>query len=110
MAAVADQVGLAGKTVAEPVRSQSLRVKVGDEQRSFNTEFTAGRLGTLVISDEFASNHHARFTTAHGRWVIEDLRSTNGTWLNGRRIHSAQYLSKGDQIWIGHTLVTVVSI
>jgi pSer/pThr/pTyr-binding forkhead associated (FHA) protein len=109
-AAVADQTGQAGKTVAEHVLAKSLLVQVGDERRTFTTEFTAGRQGTLLISDEFASNHHARFTTAHGRWYVEDLRSTNGTWLNGRRIHAAQYLRKGDQIWIGHTLVTVVSI
>ena len=109
VAAVADQAGRAGKTVAEQVRAQPLLVQVGDQRHTFNTEFTAGRQGTLVISDEFASNQHARFMATRGRWYVEDLRSTNGTWLNGRQIHSAQWLKKGDQIWIGHTLVTVVS-
>ena len=108
-AAVADQAAQAGKTVAEPVRAQALLVQVGDQRHSFTAEFTAGRQGALVINDEFASNHHARFMSTRGRWYVEDLRSTNGTWLNGRRIHAAQWLKKGDQIWIGHTLVTVVS-
>ena len=109
VSAVADQTGHAGKTVAEGTPSQTLLVQVGDQRHTFHAEFTAGRQGTLVISDEFASGHHARFTTARGYWYVEDLGSTNGTWLNGRRIHSAQWLKKGDKIWIGHTLMTVLS-
>jgi pSer/pThr/pTyr-binding forkhead associated (FHA) protein len=109
VAAVADQASRASKTVAEPVPSPSLLIQVGDERHSFHAEFTAGRLGALGITDEFASGHHARFTTSRGRWYVEDLGSTNGTWLNGRRITAAQWLKKGDKIWIGHTLMTVVS-
>jgi len=41
---------------------------------------------------------------------VEDLGSTNGTWLNGRRIYSAQRLNKGDKIRIGRTTVTVISV
>ncbi len=74
-----------------------------------HAEFTAGRQGTLVIGDDFASTHYARFTIAHGLWYVEDLGSTNGTWLNGRRIHAAQRLKKGDKIWVGHTVISVVS-
>ena len=65
--------------------------------------------GTLAAGDEYASNQHARFQIAHGLWYVKDLGSTNGTWLNGRRIHAAQALKKGDKIKIGHTLVVVVS-
>ena len=106
MSAVAGQ---SRKTVAEAAPAESLLIHVGDQSYNFETEFTAGRQGTLVIGDEFASNHHARFTTAHGLWYVEDLGSTNGTWLNRRRIHSAQPLKKGDKIWIGHTIMTVLS-
>ena len=84
-------------------------VQAGSEQHTFLTSFMAGRQGTLVINDDFASTQHARFRAAHGLWYVEDLGSKNGTWLNGRRIHAAQLLKKGDKIKIGHTVVTVVT-
>ena len=58
---------------------------------------------------KFASSHHALFQFAFGLWFVEDLGSTNGTWLNGRRIQASQRLKKGDKINIGHTVMTVVS-
>ena len=62
-AAVSAIAGQPKKTLAEAAPAQSLLIQVGDQSRAFHTEFTAGRQGTLVINDEFASNHHARFTT-----------------------------------------------
>jgi hypothetical protein len=94
-------------TRMEAVPSPSLLIKSADHSRTFDTQFTVGRQGSLAIDDEFASGHHARFQVAHGRWYVEDLGSTNGTWLNGRRIQAAQWLKKGDKIRIGHTVMTV---
>jgi hypothetical protein len=108
-AAVSAVAGQTGITLADAVPAQSLLLQAGDKQHTFHTGFTAGRLGTLVISDDFASTHHARFQAAHGLWYVEDLGSKNGTWLNGRRIHAPQRLKKGDKIKIGHTVVTVVA-
>jgi pSer/pThr/pTyr-binding forkhead associated (FHA) protein len=76
---------------------------------SSRSETTVGREGSLVIDDDFTSGQHARFITVRGLWYVEDLDSTNGTALNGRRILSAQLLKKRDKITIGHTVVTVVS-
>ena len=90
-------------------RVQSLALQVGDQARVFHTEFTAGRQGSLVISDDHASSHHALFQPAHGYWFVEDLGSTNGTWLNNRRIFSAQRLKRGDKVKIGRTLIVIVS-
>ena len=99
-----------GGTIIESApTTRALIVQAGDKRQSFNTEFTIGRLGTLVIGDEFASGHHARCFIAHGLWFIEDLGSTNGTWLNGRRFHSPQRLKKGDKVRIGHTIIAVSS-
>ena len=108
-AAVSAVAGQTGITLADTVPDQTLLLQAGDEQHTFHTSFTAGRLGTLIIGDDFASTQHARFRAAHGLWYVEDLGSKNGTWLNGRRIHAAQRLKKGDKIKIGHTVVTVVA-
>jgi pSer/pThr/pTyr-binding forkhead associated (FHA) protein len=95
-------------TVASGVRAQSLVIEAGDHTRVFQTEFTVGRQGTLAISDEHASSHHALFQPAHGLWYVEDLGSTNGTFLNGRRIFSSQRLKKGDKVRVGHTVIIIV--
>jgi pSer/pThr/pTyr-binding forkhead associated (FHA) protein len=107
--AVAAVTGQTGVTLANAVPVQSLRIQAEGQDHVFHTEFTAGRKGALAISDDFASSHHARFHVAHGLWYVEDLGSTNGTWLNGRRIHAAQRLKRGDRIKIGHTIVIVTS-
>lgn len=110
-AAVSAVAGQTGVTLADaaPIVTQSLQIQAGDQSRTFHAEFTAGRQGTLAITDEFASNQHARFQIAHGLWYVKDLGSTNGTWLNGRRIHAAQRVKKGDKIKIGHTVMIVMS-
>jgi pSer/pThr/pTyr-binding forkhead associated (FHA) protein len=96
-------------TLTDAGPTPSLVVKVGGQTQVFSTDFTAGRQGNLAVSDDHASNHHARFQFAHGVWYIEDLNSTNGTWLNGRRIFGAQRLTRNDKIRIGRTAIVVVS-
>jgi pSer/pThr/pTyr-binding forkhead associated (FHA) protein len=99
----------ADRTRSEAAPSHALQIQAGDQRHVFHAQFTVGRQGTLVINDDFASGQHARFQTARGLWYLEDLGSTNGTWLNGRRVHAPQLLKKGDRITIGHTVMIVVS-
>jgi pSer/pThr/pTyr-binding forkhead associated (FHA) protein len=101
--------GQTGGTIAEAPHGPSLVIQVGGQRHTFSTDFTAGREGSLALDDGFASGQHARFQTVRGLWYVEDLGSTNGTSLNGRRILSAQLLRKRDKIKIGHTVMTVVS-
>jgi pSer/pThr/pTyr-binding forkhead associated (FHA) protein len=107
VSAVTSQTGVT-LTDSDPIPPQMIQLQAGEQSHTFHGEFTAGRQGQLTITDEFASNHHVHFQLAHGQWYIKDLGSTNGTWLNGRRIHAAQRLKKGDKIKIGHTVVTVI--
>jgi hypothetical protein len=96
-------------TLADVGPAKPLVVQAGEQTHIFRAEFTAGRQGTLPVSDEHASSQHALFQFAHGLWYVEDLGSTNGTWLNGRRIFSSQRLKKGDKVKIGRTVIIVVS-
>lgn len=56
-----------------------------------------------IPADEYASARHARFEPrADGVWV-QDLGSTNGTYLNGTRLESPRRLTKGDVVRVGET-------
>jgi hypothetical protein len=98
-----------GDTLTDAGPTPSLVVQVDGQTQVFSTDFTAGRQGSLAVGDDHASNHHARFQFAHGVWYVEDLNSTNGTYLNGHRMFSPQRLKKNDKIRIGRTIVVVVS-
>jgi hypothetical protein len=67
---------------------------------------TLGR-GDVEISfeDSFASSRHARIELQAGVAVIEDLGSTNGTYVNGDKLEGPQALRSGDQIAIGDTVL-----
>ena len=68
-------------------------------------DVTIGRAPECAVSiaDEFASNLHSKIYRVEGRFYVEDLGSTNGTYVNGRRIHYPTELRNGDRIKIGRT-------
>jgi pSer/pThr/pTyr-binding forkhead associated (FHA) protein len=55
----------------------------------------------IRVEDPFASSSHARIDDRGGERWLEDMGSTNGTYLNGRQVKTAQRLSTGDTIRIG---------
>jgi len=61
----------------------------------------------ISISDPEVSRRHARFLMQEDNVIIEDLGSTNGTFLNGQRIASPQQLRAGDVITLGENIVMV---
>jgi hypothetical protein len=67
-------------------------------------DFLIGRSGQchLRVSDPRVSGTHVRLRFAQGVWFIQDQNSSNGTFVNGKRIN-AQRLGNGDQIQIGDT-------
>ena len=61
----------------------------------------------IAISDPEVSRRHARFLMQEDNVIIEDLGSTNGTFLNGQRIASPQQLRAGDVVTLGENIVMV---
>jgi hypothetical protein len=55
----------------------------------------------VTLDDSYASGRHARLYDRDGHVYIEDLNSTNGTYVNGARVHAQQELRPGDVIRIG---------
>ncbi len=59
----------------------------------------------LVLDDDFSSGHHARIFPAQNGWGVEDLGSTNGTFVNGQRIAEPVQFEPGAQLRIGRTTI-----
>lgn len=58
---------------------------------------------TLVLEDDFASTRHARISLQEGMWIVEDLGSTNGTYLGQRKLDGPVPLEPGVPLRIGKT-------
>lgn len=61
----------------------------------------------IIIDDSYASEFHLRVGLQDGEVMLNDLGSTNGTYLNGRRVTVPTVITKGDSIQIGKTIFEV---
>lgn len=59
----------------------------------------------LVLDDDYASGRHCRIYRGDDSWVIEDLGSTNGTFLGQQRLHGSAPVDVGSQLRIGRTVI-----
>jgi len=59
---------------------------------------------TLVLDDDFASGRHARIFRRDGGWFVEDLGSTNGTYLGSTRLTEPKPVQVGSTLRIGKTI------
>lgn len=59
----------------------------------------------LVLDDDYASGRHTRFFEEDGQWFAEDLGSTNGTFIDNRRINAAEPVQVGSTVRIGRTVI-----
>ena len=64
----------------------------------------------LQLPDESVSRDHARVTGKLGHWIVQDLHSRNGTWVNATRLHTggAHPVRDGDVIRVGRLLLKVL--
>jgi hypothetical protein len=63
----------------------------------------------LRIDDTYASQQHARVFGKGGSWYVEDLGSTNGTFVNEQRLAAPAMLTRGDRIRVGTTVLELRS-
>ena len=91
---------------ARLVVQRSPSLEEGDELQLDSAPVTVGRGGQndlVLTGDDFASARHARIEVrGDGVWV-QDLDSTNGTYVNGARVAGAQRLDAGDVVRVGST-------
>jgi pSer/pThr/pTyr-binding forkhead associated (FHA) protein len=70
-------------------------------------QITIGRAAdaTLVLTDDYASTRHARLFPQNGEWIVEDLGSTNGTYLDRQKVTQPTPVPVGMPVRIGKTVL-----
>lgn len=70
---------------------------------------TIGRAETcqIVLKDTYVSQAHTRIFAKEGTWYVEDLGSTNGTYLNRAKVGEPSAITPGDEVRLGKTIVEV---
>ena len=91
--------------------SITISEKGGAERREAfeKTEINIGRVqgNDLMLPKGNVSKHHARLLFRDGRFIVTDLKSTNGTYVNGRKIAQATIVREGDKIYIGDFVLRI---
>ena len=120
--------GRPGRVASVPPRSMTATKKKRGQKGPRSLVVTAGPLSgtkitlgdqpiligraddsTLVLTDDFASSRHARLTNRGGQWYVEDLGSTNGTYLDQQRVQGPLLVAPGQPIRIGQTALELRS-
>jgi pilus assembly protein CpaF len=98
-------------TARAPVFAVVIHEKGGAERReNFETsELTVGRVqgNELMLPKGNVSKRHARLLYRDGRFIVTDLNSTNGTYVNRRRITQATIVREGDRIYVGDFVLRI---
>jgi hypothetical protein len=89
-----------GLLVIEPEPLAGRRFDLGDE-------LTIGRAAgcQITLDDTFVSQMHARVFRREGQYLVEDLGSTNGTYLNRQKVTGPMVIRAGDELQIGNTIM-----
>jgi pSer/pThr/pTyr-binding forkhead associated (FHA) protein len=91
-----------------------LAIPQGDRARRYDGRppFDIGRSSEadVVLADPEVSRRHARFETRNGVVFVDDLESSNGTFLNGRRVRESIEVRPGDEVDVGTTRLLVETV
>lgn len=89
--------------IVEPAAFKGQRFDLSDE-------LTVGRAAgcQVTIDDTYASQLHARVFNRDGQLFVEDLGSTNGTYLNRKKVSGPQAMRRGDRLQVGNTVMELV--
>lgn len=102
----------AGTATASPVGERPRRVVVRDAddagkgrtvELSGSMDVGRGDGCAIRLRDTYVSQVHARLSDRGGAWYVEDVGSTNGTFLNDRRVQAAVEVHDGDVVRLGKT-------
>jgi len=99
-AAKAKRTGEPHLLVVEPAAQRGRTFPLGQE-------LTVGRAAgcQVTLDDTYVSQLHARVFARDGQFLVEDLGSTNGTYLNRARVSGAIVMKRGDRLQVGNTVM-----
>ena len=92
--------GIASRVLVTGGPKEGLDLELSPEE-----QFTIGRSAdsTLIIRDEVTSTHHARLMLWNDQWMIQDLDSTNGTFVDGKRVTIPTPVALNTPVTVGKT-------
>jgi pSer/pThr/pTyr-binding forkhead associated (FHA) protein len=101
------------KKPAKPSKMKKAHLQVVQTEEKIASKYfldqpvTVGRApqSGVRLHDDYVSQMHAKFYETGGRHFVEDLGSTNGTYVNGRKISYPTELRQGDRVKIGKTIL-----
>jgi len=107
------KAGRQPKAQRSPQRSVPTKLVVVQGERAgtvidlTGAPITVGRANdsTLVVTDDYASSRHARLFAQDGQWIVEDLGSTNGTYLGRTKVSRPMPVPPGVPVRIGKTVI-----
>jgi hypothetical protein len=84
----------------------------GEFPLQMNSEIIIGRSSELdmVLVEDMVSRKHAKITTNDQLMTIQDMGSTNGTFVNGEKVAGAAHLNIGDRILVGTSIIKIVEV
>ena len=90
-------------------RGDNLNLRVG-AVIPLNGQLSIGRKADnlLILGDKYVSSQHARIYLKNTNYILQDLRSTNGTMMNNKTVKDTVYIKKGDVIKIGTSTFKVI--